>query len=141
MAAATIIRYNHTLKLFANQEVNLANIKVMLRNGTTFTASQTVVSQLDGTEESGNGWTAGGEDLSVVVEEFDTNKARVNATTVTVVASGGTISASDAVIIDSTPADPLVLWHFDFPEVIDAQDGVPFVFEVPPTGIQEIGVV
>jgi len=138
MATATINRYNHTYKKLLNQEITYSNLKLMLRNNTTFTATNTVVSDLDGTEESGNGWTAGGETLTGTVAVFSTNGANIDAPDITVTASGGTILATDAVIIDDTDADPEVLWHLDFGATIDADDGTDFVVTIPANGITTV---
>lgn len=135
--ATTLNRYNHTQKLKENGEINYANLKFMLRSGSTFTATHTVVSDLAGSEVSGNGWTAGGEALAnAAVTIVETDGAMVDADDIAVTASGGDIGPVDsAVIIDDTDVDPQVLWHYAFSPALTAGDGTEFQVNINASGI------
>lgn len=107
--------YNHTRKLIAEQGVDLNNLKVLLMDDATFDATDTAVSELAGSEVSGNGWTAGGEAIAnVTITTVDTNGAKIDGDDITVTATGGSISASAGVVIDDTNVDAEVLVMFRF---------------------------
>lgn len=132
----TVSRYNHTEKKLRNGEITIANLKLMLRNGTTFVGADTVVSDLDGTEVSGNGWTAGGEDLGASVSIVETDGAMIDGVDIVVQASGGDIGPSDsAVIIDDTDPDPEVLWYYELDPVKTAGDGTEMQVNINANGI------
>jgi|SRR5690625_3325764 len=124
---ATIQDYNHTRKLFANGEVNLANLKVMLRTGSTFSAAHTEISDLAGSEVSGNGWPAGGAAITgASVTVTGTNGATLDGDDISQDATGGAIGpATEAVIYDDT-GDGTVLFYVDFEGTEEAGDGTPF---------------
>lgn len=113
--AVTISAYNHTKKKLINSEFDLTNLKVMLRSSTTFTAADTVVSDLNGSEVSGNGWTAGGEAIAnAAVTIVDTDDAMLDGDDVRVTATGGDIGPTDGyVIIDDTDGDPELVAFVD----------------------------
>jgi hypothetical protein len=134
--AVTVSLYNHTAKLFANGDVDLAAIKVMLLDATaTFTASHTAISSISGDEVSGNGWDVGGELLaSAAVTTTTTNDATFDAADLSVNASGGAIGpAIAACIYDDTGNYPL--FYVDFGESKTADSGTPFVFTWNASGI------
>lgn len=124
--AVTFKFYNHTAKLFANQEIDVSNLKVMLRNGVTFDATDTVVADLGGTEEFGNGWTEGGEPLTNPAITIDGNDAVLDADNLEVTASGGQISATDGFLIHDDGVTQLVLVEIDFGETKTSDDGIPY---------------
>lgn len=115
--AVTISLYNHTAKLFANGEVNIANLKLMLvGSGYTFAATETVMTNALAQQVSGNGWTSGGEALaSAAVTVTTTNDATLDATDISVTASGGDIGpATGGVIYEDDVTDvPLFYINFD----------------------------
>lgn len=125
--AVTITPYNHTAKLFADGS-NAAGdtYKVMLCTALTFTASDTTVSGVTKTEHaSGNGYTTGGATLSgVSVATVTTNDAAFDANDVTWSASGGAITASKALLYNSTDSTPLA--SIDFGGSESAGDGTDF---------------
>ena len=135
--AITITRYNHTEKLIRNGEVNFANLKFMLRSVATVTAANTVVSELAGTQVSGNGWAVDGEALaSAAVTIVATDGAMIDALDIAVTATGGDIGPSLAgVITDDTLADPIVLWHFDFGGSQTAGNGTEMQINLNASGI------
>lgn len=119
--AVTILHYNHTRKLVANGEVDIANLKAMLLNDDSvalFDPTDTSIDQVAGVdtppranEVSGNGWTAGGEALaSAAVTTVNTDEAKLDAPDIAVTATGGAIG----------PAESLVIW--------DATNGFPLYF-------------
>lgn len=115
--AVTVSFYNHTRKLFANGEVGLADLKVMLlSNLASFTATNTVVGDVSANEVSGNGWTAGGEAIaSAAVTVANTNEAKLDGADISVTATGGTIGpASYAVIYDDDVTTKNLLFWIDF---------------------------
>lgn len=123
--AVTISFYNHTRKLFANGEVDLSNLTVMLRTAaTTFNPAHTGVGQLSGAEVYGNGWPAGGAQIAnASITIVNTNEARLDGDNISVTATGGSIGpASSAVVVDGTT--PLLFIDFDGPQ--QAGETTPF---------------
>lgn len=143
--AITITPYNHTAKkLFDLSMVDeAANFYVMLVDGTTaFDATHTTIAAAtdSGADEvSGNGWTAGGENLAnVAVTTVTTNDTKIDCDDVAVTATGGAISATDAIIyVDEggagTTKSPL--WYIDFDGTITAPDGATFNLVIDSDGL------
>jgi len=134
--AVTVNLYNHTAKKFANKEVTLTTLKVMLlNNSAAFNGAHTNVSSVSGNQVSGNGWAAGGPTLqTVTVAVVTTNDASLDADDVSVTATGGSIGpAYKAVIYDATTGDVL-LW-IDFGEAKEAGVGTPLLIQWHPSGI------
>jgi len=139
--AVTVSRYNHTLKLWFNNELNLANLKIMLLDSgaAAFDATDTDMTAYTGAspdpEVFGNGWTEGGETLAnVTVAVIDTNDANLDADDVAVTATGGDIGpARYAVIYDVTGDYPL--WHYDFGQDETAGQDTDFRFVFNSDGI------
>ena len=133
--AVTASLYNHTPKLFANKDVDLAALKLMLLdNDATFDATDTDLSGISGDEVSGNGWDAGGEALTgVAVTVANTNDAKLDANDLSVTATGGSISAYKGVIYDDTGNYPLIF--LDFGGVQTAGEGAPFIVTWNAAGI------
>lgn len=118
--------YNHTLDLFAGGEVDIANIKVMLTNGYTFAATETVMTNATAAQVSGNGWTVGGEALaSAAVTVVSTNGAKLDGDDISVTATGGDIGPADGLVVyDATSGKPL--FQYDFASSQTAGVGTPF---------------
>lgn len=139
--AVTVSLYNHTPKLFANGEVTLASLKLMLlNNSATFTASHvyaTDVSSSGTYEVSGNGWDVGGEPIAgAAITTVTTNDAMLDATDLSVDASGGDIGpAYKAVIVDGSYSPALALVWIDFGEAKTAGSGTPFSITWSASGI------
>jgi hypothetical protein len=114
--AVTISLYNHTTKLFAEGSNAVASktFKVKLFTAATFDAAHTTETAAGGTEvANGNGYTTGGATLSgVAVSTVTTNDAMFDANDVTWSASGGSITASYARIVNSTDSTPLAFIDF-----------------------------
>lgn len=127
--AVTISLYNHTAKLFAEGSNAAADTyKVKLYSAATFDASHTTLAGVGGTEATtGTGYTAGGETLAnVAVTTVTTNDAKFDADDVTWTASGGSITASYAVIYNDTDTDDPPLAFIDFDGSQSAGDGTDF---------------
>lgn len=140
--AVTISLYNHTRKLFANNEVDLSTLKLMLRNDTTvFNAAHEVPGDLAGAEVSGGGWSEGGEAIaSAAVTVVNTNEAMLDGDNISVQATGAAIGpAHKAVIVaaDFTDPTPVVnlLAFVDFDGAQEAGEGTPFNVNFHENGI------
>jgi hypothetical protein len=135
--AVTIQMYNHTRKLFANNEVDLGDLKFMLRNDTTvFNATHTVIGGLAGAEVHGNGWTEGGEAIaSAAVTIVNTNEAMLDGDDISVTATGSAIEASRGVIYDDDTTTKNVLFYVDFDGTKTADAGTPFNVNFHANGI------
>jgi hypothetical protein len=127
--AVTISLYNHTAKLFADGSNAVGDTyKVKLYASATFDATNTQLSGVTGTEATtGTGYTAGGATLAnVAVTTVTTNDAKFDADDVTWTASGGSITASYAVIYNDTDANDPPLAFIDFDGSQSAGDGTDF---------------
>jgi len=128
--------YNHTAKLFANGEVDIAALKVMLvGSGYTFSAAETAMTTATAQEVDGNGWATGGPTIaSAAVTTVTTNDARLDGNNISVTASGGDIGPADGMIVyDSTNGYPLK--YYQFASAQTAGDGTPFNITWPTEGI------
>ena len=142
--AVTISRYNHTLKLLLNKEIDYTALKVMLlSDDAAFDAAHESLSEVIGSpsaEVSGSGWDSGGEALaSVAVTIVDTDGAMIDAADPSVTASSGDIGpAYGAVIYDSAHADAAPLWFIDFDGAQTAEDGTPFKSTIIANGLARV---
>jgi hypothetical protein len=134
--AVTINLYDHTAKLFANKEVDFTGLKVVLLDSSgTFTASDTQYSDISANEVSGNGWSAGGMALSgVAVTNVTTNDAMLDATDLSVTASGGAIGPAENAVIRDVTNNKLIA-HISFGASQTAGVGTPFLFTWNASGI------
>lgn len=115
--AVTISLYNHTAKLFADGSNAVGDTyKVKLYSSATFTAADTTLAGITGTEATtSTGYTAGGQSLAnVSVSTVTTNDAKFDADDLVWAASGGPITASYAVIYNDTDANDPPLAFIDF---------------------------
>jgi hypothetical protein len=127
--AVTISLYNHTARLFADGSNAVADTyKVALYTAATFNAADTTLAGVTKTEAStGTGYTAGGQNLSgVSVATVTTNDARFDANDVVWTASGGSITASYAIIYNDTDANDPPLAFIDFGASQSAGDTTDF---------------
>jgi hypothetical protein len=128
--AVTISLYNHTARRFADGSNAPADTyKVALYTAATFTAADTTLAGITKTEvASGNGYTTGGETLgNVAVTTVGTNGAKFDADDVTWTATGGSITASYAIIYNDTDADDPPVAFIDFGGSESAGDGTDFL--------------
>lgn len=142
--AVTISRYNHTLKLLLNKEIDYTALKVMLlSNAATFDAAHDTLAEVIGSpsaEVSGSGWDSGGEALaSVAVTTVATDGAMIDCADIEVTATGGDIGpAYGAVIYDSAHADDAPLWFIDFDGAQTAGNGTPFKITINANGLARV---
>lgn len=117
--------FNHTRKLFANGEITLTNLKVMLTNGYTFAPAETTMTNATAAEVSGNGWVAGGPTIaSAAITIANTDGAKLDGNDISVTASGGPIGPADGLVVyDATGSWPL--FHDSFASQ-EAGDGTAF---------------
>lgn len=118
--------FNHTKKLFANGEVAVTNMKVMLTNGYVFDATQTALTQATAAQVSGNGWPVGGATIAnAAIAVTTTNDATLDGDDISITATGGDIGPADGmVVVDATNSKPL--FHFTFGSAQTAGSGTPF---------------
>lgn len=136
--AVTISLYNHTAKLFADGSNAAADTyKVMLCTSATFTAANTTLAGITKTEVAGaNGYTTGGATLgNVAVTTVTTNDAKFDADDVTWSASGGSITASYAIIYNDTDANDPPIAFIDFGASESAGAGTDFKIVWDASGI------
>ena len=127
--AVSISLYNHTAKLFADGSLAVGDTyKVKLLSAATFDASHTTLAATGGTEATaGTGYTSGGQALAnVAVTTVTTNDAKFDADDLTWTASGGSITASYAIIYNDTDADDPPIAFIDFDGSQSAGDGTDF---------------
>lgn len=132
--AITISRYNHTAKKVMNSEILLSDLAFMLlSDAATFDATDTGIDDVAGAntppranEVSGNGWTAGGEDIaSAAITTVAISGAMLDAADISVTATGGNIGpAYKGVVYEKTSGD--VLWFVDFDGAQEAGEGTDF---------------
>jgi hypothetical protein len=114
----TVAFYNHTARRFADGSNSPSDTyKVALYTAATFNASQTTLASVTKTEvANANGYTTGGNALTnVSLVTASTNGATFDADDVIWTPSGGSISASFAILYNDTDADdpPLVFINFN----------------------------
>lgn len=115
--AVTVSLYNQAAKLFAEGSNAVADsYKVKLYTSATFDATNTTLAGITGTEATTTtGYTAGGKALTTVtVTTVTTNDAKFDADDVVWTASGGSITASYAVLYNATDANSPPIAFIDF---------------------------
>lgn len=129
--AVTITLYNTAVSKFVDGSHSASDAyKVeLLNNSATFTASDTTKAAVDGSgsyEVSGNGWDVGGEATTLSVSLTTTNDATIDATDISVTATGGPIGpAYKALLYNDTDSDHPVAF-IDFGEAKTADEGTDF---------------
>ena len=127
--AVTISLYNQTAKLFADGSNAVADTyKVALYTAATFNAADTTLAGVTKTEATtSTGYTAGGQTLAnVAVTTVTTNDAKFDADDVVWTASGGSITASYAIIYNDTDVNDPPLAFIDFDGSQSAGDTTDF---------------
>lgn len=136
--AITISLYNHTARRFASG-ANAAGdtYKVMLCTAATFDAANTTLDGITKTEvANANGYTTGGLALTnVSVDTVTTNDARFDADNADWTATGGSITASFAILYNDTDADDPPVAFIDFDGSQSAGSGTLFRVEWDASGI------
>jgi hypothetical protein len=134
--AVTINLYNHTTARFADGSNSSSDIyKVKLLTTATFNATHTTMSETGGTEVAeANGYITGGAELTgVAVNTVTTNDAQFDADSVAWAASGGSITASYAILYHESDDVPLAFIDFDGSQ--SADDGTNFTIVWDASGI------
>jgi hypothetical protein len=136
--AVTISLYNHTAKRFAEGTNSSSDTyKVKLLTTATFDATHTTLAATGGTEAAtGTGYTAGGATLAnVAVTTTGTNGAKFDADDATWTASGGSITASYAILYNDTDTDAPPVAFIDFGQSESAGDSTDFLIVWDSNGI------
>lgn len=126
--AVTISLYNHTAKRFADGSNAVGDTyKLLLATSATFSAANTTLAGITYTEvANGNGYTTGGATLTNVVVNQSSNDAAFDADDVTWTASGGAITASYGILVNTTDANSPPVAFIDFGGSQSAGDGTQF---------------
>ena len=136
--AITITLYNQSARLFAEgSNIAADSYKVKLYTSATFTAPNTTLASITGTEVSaGTGYTAGGKALTnVAITTVTTNDAMFDADDVIWNASGGSITAAYAVLYNATDANSPPIAFIDFGGSQSAGDTTDFKIVWSASGI------
>jgi len=141
--------YNHTRQVLLNYglENQAGNFYFeLLNNSAVFDATHTALTDVDNAgayEVSGNGWSAGGEALTLSALTHDTNAVRLDCEDLSITATGGNIGpAYKAVIyldVDGGGTTKLPLFYIGFESSETAVPGQPFVVSWSANGIIEWG--
>ena len=129
MAVAPLVKFQNFVEDLGLgvHNLNTGTIKVYLTNATPNVATHTVKADL-AEISAGNGYTAGGGDVSAVWSRTG-GTATLTATDFTWTASGGTIGPFRYAILyndtPTSPADPLIA-YFDYGSSITPADGEQF---------------
>ncbi len=136
--AVTISLYDHTSAKFADGSFAVGDTyKVMLCTSATFTAANATLASITKTEvANGNGYTTGGVALTnVAVSTVTTNDAKFDADDATWTASGGSITASYAILYNDTDTNDPPVAFIDLDGSKTATDGTDFVLVWNASGI------
>jgi hypothetical protein len=137
---ATITLYDHTAQRFASGANVVADTyKINLYTAFTFTAADTTkaAAETGATQvATANGYTQDTKALAnVAIAVATTNDATFDADNVTWNASGGSITASYALIYNDTDADDPPVAYIDFEGSQSAGDGTAFLVTWNASGI------
>jgi hypothetical protein len=136
--AITVSLFNHTAKRFAEgSNVVGDSYKLALYTAATFDATATTLAGITKTETtSGAGYTAGGLALTnVSITTVGTNGAKFDADDVAWNASGGSITASYAILYNDTDTDDPPIAFIDFGGSQSAGSGTQFLILWNTSGI------
>lgn len=125
--SVTVTPYNHTRRLFAAGDVDIADLKVMLLSGHTLDPTHTNISAIVADEVHGFGWPEGGAAIpNPTLTTTSTNEATLDGDDVSEDANGGDITADGAVIYHDATGSEYPLFHLDPGGEQSAADGFPF---------------
>jgi len=138
--AVTINFFDNTRKQFANGEVRLADLKVMLVNNNTaavFNKAYNNISQIVANEVSGNNFAVGGQAVgSAAIAVTGTNNAVLTGNNISQTASGGPIGPTLGAVLyqcNASTAHPYL--QIDFGGSQSAGDGTAFKINWNASGI------
>jgi len=135
--------YNHTALRFANGANSASDsYRLMLCTSATFNATNTTLASITKTQvANGTGYSAPGALLSgVAINTVNTNDAAFVANDVTWAASGGSISASYAILYNDTDTDDPPVLFIDFGGTKTASSGSNFLVTWNSSGIVKFNV-
>lgn len=143
--AVTISTYNDTLQHILNKGADGITAKVqLLSSSASFTATHTALTSVNNSGAyivGGNGWDATAEAITLSSTLATTNDAIVDATDVSVTASGGAIGpASAAVIYDDGDASDKPLFYVDFGAAKQADDTTDFKITWDADGLIKVSI-
>lgn len=127
--AVTVNVYNHTTRRFADGTNAPGDaLRLMLCTAATFNAANTTLAGITKTEvANGNGYTTYGQALTgATVTTVTTNDAIFDANDVIWTASGGAITASYAILFNSSYGGDPPLFLIDFGGSVSASSGADF---------------
>lgn len=133
------IIYHNYMTLEAEKEIDLENdslIVVLLADTYTPDADHSLYSDVSGSElATANGYTQKTKALAnVTVADDDANdRANVDCDDISWTASGGSITARYAAVIDDSVTDDPLVYLFDFGENKTAGDGTDFKISIDST--------
>jgi hypothetical protein len=130
--------YNHTRSRFASgANAQGDTYKLILCSAATFNAADTTLAAISKTELStANGYTSGGQALaSVLVSVVSTSNAKFDADDVSWAASGGSIAAAKAILVNDTDTDKPPVAMIDFEGTQTAVAGTNFLVRWNASGI------
>jgi hypothetical protein len=136
--AVTVSLYNHTAARFGSGANAVGDTyKVMLCTAATFDATNTTLAGITKTEvANANGYTTGGATLAnVAVTTVTTNDAKFDADDASWSASGGSITASYAILYNDTDTDDPPVAFIDFGTSESAGAGTNFLIVWNASGI------
>ena len=109
-------------------QLNSDTLKVYLSNATPSASGDSVKADL-AEITAGNGYTAGGEDITNAFSETG-GTGTLTGTDVTITASGGTIGPFQYVVLynDTATGDPLIGW-WDYGSALTLNDGDSFTVD------------
>lgn len=141
MAVTTSI-YNKFIEHVGKGDVNLGSdtFKIILVYGYSFNSADDILDDIGSVEiADGNGYTAGGGELTNVTFAYNSSYTKLDADDFSWEASGGTIgNATGAIIYDDTNTDKVLMCYVDFGQTESAGDGTEFKITFNANGIFRI---
>jgi hypothetical protein len=141
----TISPYNGALQQILAKGADGITAKIQLLSASaSFTASHTALTSVNNSGAyivGGNGWNAVSEATTLSATLVTTNDAILDATDVSVTASGGSIGpASAAVIYDDADVNDKPLFYVDFGGAVSASDTTDFKITIASDGLMKVSV-
>ena len=125
--------YDHTRKLFANGEINVETLKVILVRKHEAYLNDVGLTRINRDEVSGNGWPMGGAQIeNCFIEISKDDEATLRGEDIQVTAVAGSIGPTDSAVI---AADEVPLFFITFGEDKIASEGNSFTINWNSNGI------
>ena len=117
--------YDHTRKLFANGEINVEDLRVILLRKHEAHLGDMSLARIDRDEVSGNGWPFGGAQIkNCSIEISEDDEATLRGEDIRVTAVAGSIGPTDSAVI---AAEEFPLFFITFGEDKIASEGNSFI--------------